>query len=155
MTNQPLLFNQNQGLYKKDFNLWLEGTIQALRDGKLLEVDYAHLIEELESMGRSEKNDLKSHFKTLIFYLLKFKYQSQKRTNTWRYTITKYRQEIKNYLETSPSFKQFLTEMSDQCYQDARRLTSDKIGLSPHVFPQECPFSLEEILDLDYLPEEN
>lgn len=153
--NQHLFFNPTQELYEKDFNLWLKQTIESLQNGKLLDVDYIHLIEELQSMERSKKNGLKSHFKTLIFYLLKFKYQSQKRTNTWRYTITKHRQEIRDYLDISPSFKQFLREVFDQCYRDARRLTSDKIGLSTHAFPQDCPFSLEEILDLDYLPEED
>lgn len=155
MTNQQLSFKQTQELYEQDFNLWLEKTIQSLRDGKLLEVDYANLIEELESMGRSEKNALKSNLRILLLHLLKYKYQPQKRTNSWRYSITEHRQRIRDSLETSPSLKPFLTEVVYKCYQDAIRLASDETGLSRSIFPEDCPFSLEEILDLDYLPDAN
>lgn len=58
-----------QVLYDQDFNLWLVETIHFLKEGKLLEVDYENLIEELESMGRSEKNALKSNLKIREFQL--------------------------------------------------------------------------------------
>lgn len=140
-------------LYEQDFNLWLETTIDFLREGKLLEVDHEHLIEELESMGRSEKNALKSNFRILLMHLLKWKYQSQKRSNSWRYTITEHRQRIRDSLENSPSLKPFLREIFEKCYQDSRRLAADETGLSINQIPPQCPFELDDILNLDYLPE--
>jgi hypothetical protein len=150
MTNQVLL--EKTTLYDQDFNLWLETTINSLREGKLLEIDYENLIEELEDMGKRDTNALKSNLKILLMHLLKYQYQPEKRTNSWLYTITEHRQRIRDQLETSPSLKHFLIEIMDKSYQDARRLASDETGLSMETFPQDCFFTFDEILDVDYLP---
>lgn len=139
-------------LYEQDFNLWLESTVNCLRDRKLSQMDYEHLIEELESMGRSDKNALKSNLRILLMHLLKYQYQPEKRSNSWRYTITEHRQRIRDSLEDSPSLKPFLREIFAKCYQDSRKLAADETGLSIHQFPQQCPFELDDILNLDYLP---
>ncbi|MGA9383364.1 MAG: DUF29 domain-containing protein, partial [Phormidium sp.] len=47
-------------LYEQDFFLWIETTAQQLKEGKFDELDLTNLIEEIESMGRSEKRELKS-----------------------------------------------------------------------------------------------
>jgi hypothetical protein len=153
MTNQLLLTKTT--LYEQDFNLWLETTINSLREGKLLEIDYENLIEELESMGKRDRNALKSNLKILLMHLLKYKYQPEKITNSWLYTITEHRQRIRDSLETSPSLKSFLREVFDRSYQDARRLASDETGLSIKIFPQDCPFIFEDILNIDYLPNDD
>lgn len=59
---------QTKKLYEQDFQLWLEKTIQSLREGKLLEVDYENLLGELEDMGRSERNALKSKLMPFFKY---------------------------------------------------------------------------------------
>lgn len=153
MNSQSPLTVRN--LYDQDFNLWLEQTIQSLREGKLLEIDYDNLIEELESIGRSEKNALKSNLRILLMHLLKYKYQPEKRTNSWRYTITEHRQRIRDSLETSPSLKPFLDAVFEKCYLDASKLASDETGLSIEAFPQACPFTCEDVLNLDYLPNQD
>jgi hypothetical protein len=42
-------------LYEQDYLLWLEENVRLLSDRQLQEIDYDHLIEKLESLGRSEK----------------------------------------------------------------------------------------------------
>ncbi|MDB9316046.1 DUF29 domain-containing protein [Spirulina sp. CS-785/01] len=143
---------QTNALYNQDFNLWLERTIFLLKEGKLLEVDYINLIEELESMGRSEKNALKSNLRILLMHLLKYQFQPEKRTNSWLYTISEHRQRITDALETSPSLHNFLGEVLENCYQGGKRLAVDETGLSSNIFPENCPYSVAEILDLDYFP---
>ncbi|MEA5509042.1 DUF29 domain-containing protein [Crocosphaera sp. UHCC 0190] len=140
-------------LYQEDFNLWLERMVDLLREGKLLEIDYPNLIEELESMGRSEKNALKSNLRILLMHLLKYQYQPQKRSNSWRYTISENRHRIADSLENSPSLRLFLADNFEQCYQGARRLASDETGLSLNMFPEDCPFLLDEVIDMNYLPD--
>ncbi|WP_232315069.1 DUF29 domain-containing protein [Picosynechococcus sp. PCC 7003] len=141
-----------QVLYDQDFNLWLVETIHFLKEGKLLEVDYENLIEELETMGRSEKNALKSNLKILLMHLLKYQFQREKRSNSWRYTITEHRQRISDSLDNSPSLKGFLEQEFERCYQNARRLAADETGISIDNFPKISPFTIPESLDLDYLP---
>ncbi|NEO28169.1 MAG: DUF29 domain-containing protein, partial [Kamptonema sp. SIO4C4] len=113
--------SQSHALYHQDFNLWLERTIFLLKEGKVLEVDYTNLIAELESMGRSEKNALKSNLRILLMHLLKYQFQSAKQTNSWLYTISEHRQRITDALETSPSLKNFLGEVLENCYQGGKR----------------------------------
>lgn len=145
--------NMTQTLYEKDFNLWIETTVSLLRDRHLEQIDYENLVEELESMGRSEKNALKSNLRILLMHLLKWKYQSERRSNSWRATITEHRIRLIESLESSPSLVNYFEEVFDQCYQNARRLASDETELSIITFPTESPFVFSEILHFDYLPD--
>ncbi|HBW56319.1 MAG TPA: DUF29 domain-containing protein [Oscillatoriales bacterium UBA8482] len=139
-------------LYDQDFYLWLQTTINVLKQGKFAEVDLENLLEELESMGRSEKNALKSNLRILVMHLLKYKYQPEKRTNSWRYTITEHRQRLQDTLKTSPSLYRFFEEIFNESYQNARKLASDETGLSINEFTPESPFTVEEVLNPDFLP---
>ncbi|VXD19232.1 DUF29 domain-containing protein [Planktothrix paucivesiculata] len=142
-------------LYDQDFYLWLQTNINVLKQGKFAEVDLENLLEELESMGRSEKNALKSNLRILVMHLLKYKYQPEKRTNSWRYTITEHRQRLQDTFKTSPSLYRFFEEIFNESYQNARKLASDETGLSINLFPPESPFTVEEVLNPDFLPPEN
>jgi hypothetical protein len=128
-------------------------TIHQLQHGKLPEVDMVNLIEELEAMGRSEKSAIESNLRILLMHLLKYKYQSEKRTNSWLFTIREHRKRLRNDFKNSPSLKRYFLEVFQECYQDARELAADETGLSINTFPVESPFSQEDTLNPDYLPE--
>ena len=142
-------------LYEQDFYLWLQTNINLLKEGKFTEIDLENLLEELESMGRSDKNALKSNLKILLMHLLKYKYQPEKRTNSWLYTIREHRQRLRDTFKTSPSLYRFFEEIFNEAYQDARELAADETGLSIKVFPPESPFTVEEVLNADFLPAES
>ncbi|CAD5964604.1 DUF29 domain-containing protein [Planktothrix agardhii 1029] len=141
-------------LYDRDFYLWLQTTINILKEGKFAEVDLENLLEELESMGRSDKNALKSNLKVLLMHLLKYKYQPEKLTNSWVYTIREHRQRLRDTFKTSPSLYRFFEDIFNESYQDARELAADETGLSINLFPTESPFTVEEVLNPDFLPSE-
>lgn len=141
-----------KSLYEQDFYEWLQANINLLREEKFAEIDLENILEELESMGRSEKNALKSNLRILLMHLLKYKYQPEKRTNSWRYTITEHRQRLQDTFKTSPSLYRFFEEIFNESYQNARKLASDETGLSINEFPPESPFTLEEVLNPDFLP---
>ena len=69
-----------KSLYEQDFYEWLQTNINLLKEGNFADIDLENILEELESMGRSEKNALKSNLRILLMHLLKYKYQPQKRT---------------------------------------------------------------------------
>ncbi|CAD5914801.1 DUF29 domain-containing protein [Planktothrix agardhii 1806] len=144
---------QTSDLYEEDYHLWLMNTIHQLQHGKLPEVDMVNLIEELEAMGRSEKSAIESNLRILLMHLLKYKYQSEKRTNSWLFTIREHRKRLRNDFKNSPSLKRYFLEVFQECYQDARELAADETGLSINTFPVESPFSQEDTLNPDYLPE--
>ena len=141
-------------LYDRDFYLWLQTTINILKEGKFAEVDLENLLEELESMGRSDKNALKSNLKVLLMHLLKYKYQPEKLTNSWVYTIREHRQRLRDTFKTSPSLYRFFEDIFNESYQDARELAADETGLSINLVPTESPFTVEEVLNPDFLPSE-
>lgn len=55
-SNQPI----NQNIYETDFYIWIETTVKDLKEGNFANIDRENLIEELESMGRSEKREIKN-----------------------------------------------------------------------------------------------
>lgn len=140
-------------LYEQDFYLWTQITAEQLKENKFNEIDKTNLIEEIESMGRSEKRELKSRLIVLLMHLLKWHYQPEKRSESWRSTITEQRICIEGLLEDSPSLKPLLSELLEDCYQKARLKASDETGIKLNFFPKESPFSLEETLEYSYVNE--
>ena len=140
-------------LYEQDYYLWLKNTAQLLRDDRLSELDKLNLIEELEDMGRSEKRAVKSNLIRVLQHLLKWKYQPEKRSDSWLSTIVEHRQRIILAFEDSPSLKGYYLEVFDKCYQDARKNAATETRLSLTIFPTQSPFDTQDTLNPDYLPD--
>lgn len=140
-------------LYDRDFCLWAQETAKLLREGKLSEIDLEHLIEEVEDMSGSQKRALLSNFRVLLMHLLKYKFQPEKRSGSWKYTIRERRQRLSEAFEDSPSLHHYFAEVFDKCYQTARKEAADETELPLNIFPSESPFTPEQTLDEDFLPE--
>jgi len=143
-----------QTLYDQDYYLWLRTTINQLRTGQFSAVDLENLLEELETMGRSEKRAIESLLTKLLVHLLKLKcWDSERERNQghWLGEIRTFRKQIKKSLKDSPSLKPYILEIFDECYQDARLEVSDRSQLPIDIFPLIPIGSLEQILD-DWLP---
>ncbi|MTJ47918.1 DUF29 domain-containing protein [Dolichospermum sp. UHCC 0259] len=144
-THQPIVIT-NDNLYDQDFYLWIETISKQLKAGKFAEIDLANLIEEIESMGKSEKRELKSRLIVLLMHLLKWQYQPEKRSESWRSTITEQRICIELLLEDSPSLQPLLIEIFADCHEKARLKASEETGIKLNFFPKESPFTLAETL---------
>ena len=145
--------NNLKNLYEQDYCLWLEMTTKLLQERQLNDIDFEDLIEELEGMSRREKDALFSNLQVVLIHLLKYRYQQSKRSNSWRSSIREHRKRVTRAFKNSPSLKSYFSEIFTECYQDARELAADGTGLAIETFPEQCPFTKEEILDTDYLPE--
>lgn len=143
----------NRTLYDKDYYLWLDEMSQLLQDGRIAELDLENLLEEIQSMARNEKRALASNLRILLMHLLKWKYQSEKQSNSWRSSVVEHRKRIRDILKDSPSLKPYFTKVLSDCYQDARDLAAAETGLSINTFPEESPLTHEEILNPEYLPD--
>ncbi|MBW4623755.1 MAG: DUF29 domain-containing protein [Cyanosarcina radialis HA8281-LM2] len=140
-------------LYDRDYYLWLVKTAQLLRDSRLSELDIPNLVEEIEDMGKSEKRAVESNLEVVLMHLLKYKYQPAKRTNSWLLTLFEHRRRLDKYLTDSPSLTAHLKAVFADCYNAARKKAAIETELPIETFPEASPFSLEEVLDPDYLPE--
>ena len=143
-------------LYDQDYYLWLRTTINQLRAGQFSSVDLDNLLEELESVGRSQKRTVKSLLIRLFEHLLKLTYwdvERERNEGHWKGEIRTFRREIKDELKDSPSLKPYILEIFDECYQDARKEASDRSQLPIETFPVALLGSLEQILDENWFPE--
>ena len=143
-------------LYDSDYQLWLENTINQLRQGDFQAVDWQNLLEELADLGKNNRRALKSLLTRLLEHLLKLTYwQSQRDYNQagWKKEIRNFRLQIADLLADSPSLKSYLREILAKCYLDARNLLIDETKLDASIFPGEVLANLEEILDENWLPD--
>ena len=140
-------------LYDRDFYLWLQETAQLLRNGEFDKLDIENLVEEIESMGRSDKRSVKSNLEVVLMHLLKYKYQPEGRSNSWRFTVFEHRDRLEAEFLDSPSLRPYLPSVFEDCYRNARKKASIETGLPIATFPPDSPFTLEQALDEDYLPE--
>ncbi|MEA5618978.1 DUF29 domain-containing protein [Cronbergia sp. UHCC 0137] len=139
-------------LYEEDYLLWLEQNIKLLSDRQLQEIDYDHLIEELESLGRSEKRTVESLMKQLLIHLLLYQYwttEHQKNANHWTVEILSFRDQLNEELDSKTIYN-YAREKLDKIYQSAVKLATKKSTL---ILPNQCPYSFEQILDENWLPQ--
>ncbi|MEA5470803.1 DUF29 domain-containing protein [Spirulina sp. 06S082] len=154
MTIKLPLSQLNQ-LYQQDYQEWIKGTIAVLRDRSFSLLDLDNLIEEIEDIGKSQKDSLESNLTILLMYLLKYRFQPEKRidSQSWRYSIVEHRRRLLRAFKKSPSLRRYFEEIFAECYQDARQDTKTETQLPLDIFPEICPFSQAEILDPDFLPD--
>jgi len=139
-------------MYTEDFHRWLVANVEAIRWGDLTEIDAEHIAEELEAMSKRERRELISRLTVLLAHLLKWEFQPTHRSRSWRNTLTVQRGELTDLLEDSPSLRAELENYIDRAYERAQLLAEDETGLDGSVFPAECPYALEGILDPAFFP---
>lgn len=140
-------------LYETDFVAWTEQTVQLIRAAQFAQVDWDAVIEEIESLGRSERRELKSRLEVLLQHLLKWQYQSTLRSGSWRNTIDEQRHRIADLLQDSPSLKSYPQEVLAESYSRGRKAAMNETQLPQSQFPVECPYTIAQILDTEFLPE--
>lgn len=136
-------------LYERDFYLWVQQTVTALKTRAFDQVDWDNVIEEIESMGRSERRELQSRLIVLLEHLLKLHYWVDERAfnaRGWRNTIIEQRRQIHLVLEDSPSLRAMLNDRYADAYRQAREDVILKAQLSESTIPQEPPYGVMEAL---------
>lgn len=144
---------QGASLYDRDFYAWAMEQAALLRAGKLEAADIAHIAEEIESMGRSEKRELVNRLAVLMSHLLKWRFQPMLRGNSWRLTIEEQRYRLAAHLDDNPSLKPRLEPAIRDAYRLALIEAEKETGLLRRTFPGECPWTFEQMMDEGFWPE--
>jgi uncharacterized protein DUF29 len=143
-------------LYELDFYRWAIEQAAVMRSKRLeleaLGVDWENVAEELDTLGRSEKRELRSRLGVLLLDLLKWRYQPTHQGASWRRTIERQREAIGELLSDSPSLKPLLDQTTQAACKDARRDAAVESGLSQSTFPLDCPWTAAQVLDSNFLP---
>jgi Domain of unknown function DUF29 len=121
------------------------------KDWAALDID--HLAEEIESLGNEQAHAVESHLVIVLAHLLKWRYQPQRRGKSWRTTVLVGRQQSARRLRRNPGLRPSLPTLLADAYRDARRRAMLETELPLAIFPEACPWPLDQILDEDFWPE--
>ncbi|TFW14952.1 DUF29 domain-containing protein [Duganella callida] len=139
-------------LYETDALIWTETQIALLRAGKFDQLDLENIISELGYQVRKDKREVASRLRRLVHHLLKYQFQPARVCNSWRQTIETQRQQIMMVLDDMPSLRRQLGDYAARVYPKAVRDAARETYLPVSAFPKAMPYSIEQILDEDFLP---
>ena len=142
-------------LYESDFYEWTQQQARLLRERRFDDLDLENLVDEVETVGRSDKRQIESRLEVLLAHLLKWKYQPGGRGGGgWIATIFEQRGRLDRLIEDSPSLRHFFRQSVAKTYLAARLLAAKETGIAIGLFPEVCPFTPEQVLDLEFFPED-
>ena len=143
--------------YERDFYAWSFAQARALRTRRPEHLDWENLAEEIESLGRSDKRQVRSRLTVILIHLLKWQHQTKKRSPSWRATLNAQRRDLEIVLADSPSLRRQVPAILAEAYAGGRLDAAAEMRMSPveaRRLPEECPFTPAEILDRLFLPQE-
>ena len=133
--------------YATDFYGWATETARKLRSGDLAGVDLRLVAEEIESLGKSEQQQLANRLVILLAHTLKWEFQPSQRKAGWEATIAEQRFRIQRLLAKNPSLDPLVEEAIAEAYPEAVMTAAREIGtMVEEDFPRRCPYTRSEIL---------
>lgn len=139
--------NKQNNLYDKDFVAWTMYQADLLRNHNMKGIDFEHLAEEIEDLGKKHKRELRNRIIVLIKHLLKMEFQPELKSKSWILTIREQRKEISKLIDENPSLKPIVSEYWKECYDEAKEEAEIEIGLYEIKFPMDCPWTQQEVLE--------
>jgi Domain of unknown function DUF29 len=139
-------------LYDKDFVAWTHEQAEHLRAKRITKLDYDHLAEEIEALGKRDWRALESHVKILLLHGLKWTYQPQERARRgrgWQTSMDNARDAINQLLRDNPSFQERIDDAMAWAYPRARRTAAKQTGLPLRIFPVECEWTIVQLMNED------
>ncbi|MBD1868619.1 DUF29 domain-containing protein [Cyanobacteria bacterium FACHB-471] len=144
-----------RSLYDTDFYAWTQKQAELLQMQQWSSLDLPNLIEEIESLGKQQRRELRNRLSVLIGHLLKWQYQPEQRSRSWLATIRVQRREVLQLLQENPSLKSYLQKALQQAFETGKDLAVSETNLPYKTFPSECDYSLEQILSDRFYPGES
>jgi len=146
--------NPATNLYETDFYAWTQEQVGLLRDRQWSQIDLHNLIDEVESLGKQQRQELRNCLSVLLGHLLKWEYQPQGRSRSWLATIRVQRRDTLRLLQENPSLKSALADALIEAYENSKDLAMSETDLPQQTFPVVCSYPLNEVLDSRFYPGE-
>lgn len=140
-------------LYRDDYAAWLAQQAGLLRASSLSDLDLEHLAETLEAELGNYRREIKRRMRVLLAHLLKWKYQPDRRSASWRGTIRVQRHDIQDVLQENPSLRQGVAQAIQDAYPQAVELAADETGQLEDTYPRSCEWTEAQILDDTFWPD--
>ncbi|WP_156679138.1 DUF29 domain-containing protein [Sphingomonas profundi] len=136
--------------YEQDYAAWLDRQIALLRAGRFDELDMPNLLDEVESLGRSDFKGFVSAVEIVLLHMLKWDHQPTLRTRSWQGSILEHRRRIARELKDSPSYSARIDDAVERAYEAAQAAAVGQTGLPLATFPDTCPYDWEAITSRDH-----
>jgi len=140
--------------YKDDYYAWVLGQIGLVKAGRFADLDVPNLVDELKALATSKKHAIDSLLTVLLEHLLKWEFQPEHRSNSWRASILEQRLRIGRLISESPSLLRYPAGRMEKEYRIARLRAAGDTGLALNRFPSACPYSAADVLDEQFWPGE-
>jgi hypothetical protein len=147
---------RSAALHASDPYLWALSQAEALRAGRLEDLDRSNLAEEVEGLAIATKSAVRSRTRTVIEHLLELQHSpASDPRHGWRRTVRVQRSELRDDL--TPTLRRQLEEDLADLYRDGRENAADDLQshgepAAADALPWDCPYSLAQILS-DWLPD--
>lgn len=138
-----------QTLYDTDFAEWADRTADLLRARRFREIDWESVVEEIETLGRSERAAVRSQLRRMLVHPIKQRVQPERDGASWRISVASARFEIRNDVRDSPSLCRHLEDNLPVIYRDAVEEALIQMNRRAADLPTDCPWTLNQLLDGD------
>lgn len=132
-------------LYEVDETAWLEAAADLIRQGRFAEIDRDTLAEYLTDMAKRDRREVFSRLVVLLAHMLKWEYQPDRRSGSWRGTILEQQRELRQLLE-SVTLRKHAAAVFTHAYAEARKQAAAETELARTAFPEECGWDIDEAL---------
>lgn len=139
--------NALAALYEADETAWLEQMAELIREGRYEDLDYSHLQEFLTDMAIRDRRRVESRLTLILEHLLKWRYQSGKRTRSWQRTILVQQQKLAADVARGVLRNHAIAALPS-AYAQAIDRAVVITGLPAATFPPTCPYTLDEALTI-------
>lgn len=138
-------------LYEIDEPTWLAGQAEALREGRMADVDHVNLAEFLDEMAARDRRELRNRFVVLLHHMLKWHYQPERRCRSWLVTILREQDEVSGFLGAE-SINQYVPMLYSSAWPPAVHRAMVETGLSATAFPRENPWDVKALVYMIVVP---
>lgn len=133
--------------YDRDLYSWAVEQAALLRAGRIAEADVLNIAEEIDDVGNEQYSRLESALRIVLLHLLKWDHQPERRSRSWWASIRVQRNHVRRVLKKNPGLKPEVDGAIVEAYETARIEASAQTSLELEVFPLDCPYSWDEIME--------
>lgn len=141
--------------YEMDVVAWANEQAKLIRAGEFDSLDLAHIADEIEDVGKSEKRELASCMAVLLVHLLRWNCQLERRCRSWSQIINDQRIVLDYQLDENPSLR---TSLSDERWLKmvwAKATSQARQETNLDCLPESCPWKMVDVLTHEWLPEKS
>lgn len=158
-------------LYRIDYHKWLGQQRELLARRQFEQLDIENLLEAMEYEMGNPAETLESYLSVLVLHLLKYDYQirilkdpwiEDRVAHLWKVSVINARSKVKKQISKHPHLQSITGESLAEAYLDAKKdavkemnvhARSEAQRLNNNSFPKECPWTFDQIMTEDWLPE--